>query len=426
MQLRGLTVRLYPTSEQEVLMNKTFGCCRQIYNLHLNERNEYWKQYSQVPKEERPVLKPTSEKEWKEKFEYMKEVSSTALQQSRKDCDKAFDNWFKSSKGMIGGKFKHPKFKTKKSNIFSYREVMITENCFDFDHRTLNIPKLKKVKFKLRSLPKNFIIKSVKNITVKKTPSGKYFASLCCEVEYTESRYRHENQMSAIGLDWSPKMLFVTDLGKTGCDYGYVAFKQKSAKKLHKLQKQMMKKQKDGKNRNKARIKVARLEEHIANQRKDFQEKLALELLKTYEIIGLEDLDLKGIAKFLRNSKNINDSAWGNFVSILEKKAPMFNSIVIKAERWFASSKFCSECGHKYKNLKLSDREWTCPECGSHHVRDINAAINLKNNALSTLGSRGFQACGDSCQCSDMTDQTTSMKQEQQIVKSVKNGNHLQ
>ena len=302
---------------------------------------------------------------------------------------------------------------------------MISENCFDFDHRTLNIPKLKKVKFKLRSLPKNFIIKSVKNIIVKKTPSGKYFASLCCEVEYKESTYRHENQMSAIGLDWSPKMLFVTDSGKTGCDYGYVAFKQKSAKKLHKLQKQMMKKQQDSKNRNKARIKVARLEEHIANQRKDYQEKLTLELLKSYEIIGLEDLDLKGIAKFLRNAKNINDSAWGNFVSILEKKAPLFNSVVIKADRWFASSKICSKCGHKYENLKLSDREWTCPDCRSHHVRDINAAINLKNNALSTLGSRGFQACGDSCQCLNSS-QTTSTKQERQTAKYVKNGNHLQ
>ena len=219
-------------------------------------------------------------------------------------------------------------------------------------------------------------------------------------------------------------MLFVSDSGKTGCDYGYVAFKQKSAKKLHKLQKQMMKKQKDSKNRNKARIKVARLEEHIANQRKDFQEKLALELLKSYKIIGLEDLDLKGIAKFLRNAKNINDSAWSQFVLILEKKAPMFNSAVIKSDRWFASSKICSECGHKYENLKLNDREWTCSECGTRHIRDINAAINLKNNALSTLGSRGFQACGDSCQCSDSSDQTTSMKQEQMAVKSFKNGNH--
>lgn len=187
-----------------------------------------------------------------------------------------------------------------------------------------------------------------------------------------------------------------------------------------------MKKQKDSRNRNKARIKVARLEEHIANQRKDFQEKLTLELVKRYEIIGLEDLNLKGIARFLKNAKNINDSAWGNFVSILEKKAPMFNSVVIKADRYFASSQICSKCGHRHSNLKLSDRKWTCSECGIEHVRDINAAINLKNNALSTLGSRGFQACGDSCQCSDSTDQTTSMKQEQSTVKLIKNGNHLQ
>lgn len=424
MHLAGLTVRLYPTEQQEVLMNKTFGCCRQIYNLHLNERNEYWKQYSEVPKEDRPILKPTTEKQWKEKFEYMKEVSSSALQQSRIDCDKAFDNWFKSSKGMIGGQFKHPKFKTKKSNRFSYREIMISENCFDFEHRTLNIPKLKKVKFKLRSLPKNFIIKSIKNITVKKTPSGKYFASLCCEVEYRESKYRHENQMSAIGLDWSPKTMFVSSDGKTGCDYNYVAFKQKSAKKLHLLQKQMMKKQKDSKNRDKARIKVARLEEHIANQRKDFQEKLALELVKQYQVIGLEDLDLKSISKFLRNAKNINDTGWRSFVSTLERKAPRFNSVIIKADKWFASSKTCSHCGHINHNLKLSDRIWTCSECGVNHNRDVNAAINLKNNALSTLGSRGIQACGESRQCL-ISSQTTSMKQECFGVNQNQNGNHL-
>ena len=425
MQLRGLTIRLYPTTEQEVLMNKTFGCCRQIYNLHLNERNEYWKKYSETPKEHRSTLKPTTEKEWKQKFEYMKEVSSTALQQSRKDCDQAFDNWFKSSKGMIGGKFKHPRFKSRKSNDYSYREVMIPENCFDFIHRTLNIPKLKKVKFKLRSLPKNFQIKAVKNITVKKTPSGKYFASLCCEVDYVESTYRHENQMSTVGLDWSPKTLFVADDGKTGCDYNYAAFKQASSKKLHMLQKKMMKKQKDSKNRNKVRVKVARLEEHIANQRKDFQEKLALRLVKQYQVIGIEDLDLKGIARFLRNAKNINDTSWNSFVLKLERKAAIYNSVVIKADRWFVSSKTCSECGYVKHDLKLNDREWTCPECGANHVRDVNAAVNLKKNALSTLGSRGTEACGESRQCLDFS-QTTSMKQEYQAVRPGENGNHLQ
>ena len=302
---------------------------------------------------------------------------------------------------------------------------MISNNCFDFDHRTLNIPKLKKVKFKLRSLPKNFIIKSVKNITVKKTPSGKYFASLCCEVEYTESRHRHENQMSAIGLDWSPKTMFVADDGKTGRNYNYVAFKQASSKKLHVLQKKMMKKQKGSKNRDKARVKIARLEEHIANQRKDFQEKLALQLVKQYQVIGIEDLDLNGIAKFLRNAKNINDTGWNSFVLKLERKAAQFNSVVIKADRWFASSKICYKCGYVKHDLKLNDRNWTCPECGTNHIRDINAAINLKKNALSTLGSRGTKACGESCQCLHVS-QTTSIKQECLVVRPSQNGNHLQ
>ena len=178
-------------------------------------------------------------------------------------------------------------------------------------------------------------------------------------------------------------------------------------------------------NYEKQRVRVAKIQEHIANQRKDFQEKLALKLVKQYQVIGLEDLDLKGIAKFLRNAKNINDTGWRNFVSMLEKKAPMFNSVVIKADRWFASSKTCSECGHVNYNLKLSDRSWTCPECGTNHVRDVNAAINLKNNALSTLGSRGFQACGESCQCLNSS-QTTSMKQECLAARPGRNGNHLQ
>lgn len=219
--------------------------------------------------------------------------------------------------------------------------------------------------------------------------------------------------------------MFVADDGKTGCDYNYAAFKQASSKKLHMLQKKMMKKQKDSKNRNKARVKVARLEEHIANQRKDFQEKLALRLIKQYQVIGIEDLDLKGIARFLRNAKNINDTSWNGFVLKLERKAAVCNSVVIKADRWFASSKTCSECGYVKHDLKLNDREWTCPECGANHVRDVNAAVNLKKNALSTLGSRGTEACGESRQCLDFS-QTTPMKQECQAARLGENGNHLQ
>lgn len=133
---------------------------------------------------------------------------------------------------------------------------------------------------------------------------------------------------------------------------------------------------------------------------------------------------MKGIAKFLRNAKNINDTSWNSFVSKLEKAAARFNSAVIKADRWFASSKTCSKCGYVKHDLKLNDREWTCPECGASHVRDVNAAVNLKKNALSTLGSREAEACGESCQCLHVS-QTASMKQECLAVKLSENGNHL-
>ena len=355
----------------------------------------------------------------------MKEVSAAALQQSRRDCDQAFDNWFRSLK-KPGSDIRHPRFKSKKSHDFSYREVALSDGCFDFDHRMLNVPKLKKVRFRLRRLPKNFVIKSVRSITVRKTPSGKYFASLCCEAECPEPVARRESQMPAIGLDWSPKDMFVADDGKTGRDYAYVAFKQASAKKLHMLQRRMQKKQKDSRNRNKARIKVARLEERIANRRKDFQEKLALELVRKYRAIGVEDLDLKGISRFLRNARNAADTGWGSFVMALERKAPRFNSAVVKADRWFPSSKTCSRCGHVNGALKLSDRNWTCPHCGTSHARDVNAAVNLRNYALSTLGSRGIEACGDSSLYPAPAGQAASAKQECRSARTGGNGSHLQ
>jgi putative transposase len=280
---------------------------------------------------------------------------------------------------MIGGKFKHPRFKNKKSNNFSYREVMISENCFDFDHRTLNIPKLKKVKFKLRLLPKNFIIKSVKNITVKKTPSGKYFASLCCEVEYSESTYRHENQMSAIGLDWSPKTLFVADDGKTGCDYNYVTFKQKSSKKLHMLQKRMMKKQKGSKNRDKARVKVARLEEYIANQRKDFLHKKSNEMTNQHDLICTEDLNMKSISnKGFHNGKATMDNGYGMFANMMKYKQQRKGHYFIKIDKFYPSSQLCSCCNHR-QPMPLYVRTYKCPNCGMVMNRDENAAVNIRN-----------------------------------------------
>lgn len=155
------------------------------------------------------------------------------------------------------------------------------------------------------------------------------------------------------------------------------------------------------------------------------QEKLSLKLVRDYEVIGIEDLDIKNISKLLRNAKNINDTSWSNFTSLLERKAVKYDCIVMKADRWFPSSQICSKCGYRNKDLKLNQRVWTCPECGASHVRDVNAAVNLRDNALSTLGSRGIQVCGDSepLVCKD---QAQSTKQKGLEAIQAKNGNHLQ
>ena len=180
-------------------------------------------------------------------------------------------------------------------------------------------------------------------------------------------------------MDFSPSEMYINSDGKSGKDFGYVAQKQAHHKQLQKLSRRLAKKQKGSNNRNKARIKLARLEEHIANSRKDWIEKESLRLVKTYEKIVVEDLNLKGISKFLRNAKNMNDTSWSTFVTRLQAKGKDYDCKIIKADRYFPSSQLCSKCGFQYKGLKLSEREWTCCNCGTHHIRDVNAAINLKN-----------------------------------------------
>lgn len=224
-------------------------------------------------------------------------------------------------------------------------------------------------------------------MTISKSCSGNYYVSILFEI--SPCIYRVENRKEVIGLDFSPSEMYISSENQTGKDFRYIAQKQAHSKKLRKLQrrftrKQMLKQENSpikisSKNREKARIKLARLEEHIANSRKDWIEKETLRLVKSYDKVVVEDLNLIGISKFLRNAKNMNDASWGTFVLRLQAKGKDYNCNVIKANRYFPSSQLCSKCGFQYKGLKLSEREWTCCNCGTHHIRDVNAAINLKN-----------------------------------------------
>ena len=397
-QHKSLKLRIYPTEEQSQLINQTFGCCRKLYNEHLQERNEFYiDNILPIPKEKRELkskdvyknFKPKTEKEWKVIYPFLSEVSSTSLQQARMDCDNAFVNFFKSNNGSRKGKSGFPKFKSKKDNRQSYREPNVNENCkIFFENRIVKIPKIGKVIFKDRAFPKWWSqVEKLCSMTISKSCSGNYYVSILFEI--SPCNYKVENRKEAIGLDFSPSEMYVSSENQTGKDFGYVAQKQAHSKQLRKLQRRLVRKQflKDpnspkklpSKNREKARIKLARLEEHIANCRRDWIEKESLRLVKSYDKVVVEDLNLKGISKFLRNAKNMNDTSWRTFVSRLQAKGKDYNCKVIKADRYFPSSQLCSKCGFQYKGLKLSEREWTCYNCGTHHIRDVNAAINLRN-----------------------------------------------
>ena len=265
---------------------------------------------------------------------------------------------------------------------------MIAQDALNFFSKYVKIPKLGKVPFSHDSLPKWYFNRiKLCNITVEKSCSNKYYAVLLYEIK--GQSYKTENRKEAIGLDFSPSEMYVDSNGLNGKDFGYIAQKQKNTKKLKKLQrafarKQMVKQENSprkvsSKNREKARIKLARFEEHIAFCRKDWIEKESLRLVRSYNKVVVEDLNLKGISKFLRNAKNMNDTSWATFVARLEAKGKDYNCNVIKADRYFPSSQLCSKCGFQYHDLKLLEREWTCSCCGAHHIRDVNAAINLKN-----------------------------------------------
>lgn len=402
-QHRALKLRIYPNPEQTLLINKTFGCCRQIYNNRLFEKNQF---YETVIKPESDKSKQkelwknahlSTEKEMGEKFPYLKDVSAQALQQARIDSERAFKNFFDSIKGRrSGSKVGKPKFKSKKSNNFSYRECNPSDTALNWEKRKVKIPKLGEVKFRHSGNKKgklDFFLKpgaNLKSITVRKNPAGEYYAVLLFEREYVHKAKSFDgSENQAIGFDFSPADFYIDSNGKSGKDFGYVAQKQKNLKKLTKLQRRLARKQKGSANREKARIKVAKMEHYIADCRKDWLEKESLRLVQQYQLIGIEDLNLKGMMKFSRNAKNYGDASWGSFISKLQWKSSKNenNCQVIKADRFFASSQICHCCGYKNPITKnLSIRSWICPNCGAEHIRDVNAALNLKQNAIRNVG----------------------------------------
>lgn len=349
--------RIYPNKKQKELLAKTFGCCRFVYNHFLNKRIETYQieqktlTYNQCSSE---LTKLKSELEW------LKEPDKCSLQNALKDMDKAYKNFFRNNAGF-------PKYKSKKTHCFSYRTNAINGNIA-YCEKHIKLPKLGMAKTRTKLIPQGRIL----NATISQEPSGKYYVSLCCtDVEIP----KHEKTGNEIGIDLGIKSFAVTSSGDSIPNPKYL---QKSLNKLARLQRELSRKTRGGSNWNKARIKVARLQEHIANQRADFLQKLSTKLIRENDVICIEDLQVKNMIQNHKLARCIADVSWSEFIRQLQYKAEWYGKTIIKVDNWYASSQICSCCGAQFPITKdLSVREWICPNCHTSLDRDENAARNI-------------------------------------------------
>ena len=374
---KGIRARLYPTEEQEVLINKTIGCCRFVHNQTLSDCKQSYEQTQHFPVKNERI---TNLVQLKDEFEFLKEVDSAALQQSVRDFSVSLDNFYKNR-----SYFGFPKFKFKHSLKQSYRTPYNGGNADVLDNKHIKLPKLGRVKTKRFDMPEVY---KIFNITVEKTATGKYYASICIETEVQPLPKTGKQ----VGFDLGLKDLLIGSDGTRHERPKFTyAFKDKLTQEQRKLSKMRTKLERDNanldecKNYQKQKHKVAKLHEHITNCAKDFNHKLSIELVRNYDFIAMEDLNVEGMKQNHKLAYSISDVRWSQLLSFIQYKCQWYEKEFRQVDRFYASSKICSECGAYHKDIvnSLSVREWTCPDCGTHHDRDVNAAKNILIQALS-------------------------------------------
>lgn len=360
---KNFKVIIYPNQKQQTLINKTFGYTRFVYNFMLNLREKLYCNFK-INLNYYDFSKILTELK-KHKL-WLTEVDKNPLQQCLKDLDIVFRKYFNGAG--------YPNFKSKRGKN-SYRTTGRIQ--LDQENKKIRIPKVGWIKFRDKT---NFSgLTKINNITISKTSSGKYFANISAEVDIKALA----KTKKSCGIDLGLKDFCILN---DGTKFENPRFLVNNERRLKLLQKSLSRKVYGSKNYEKARIKLAKFHEHIANCRKDYLHKISIFLVRNYDIICAETLQVKNMLKDHKLAKAISDVSWYEFCRQLEYKCLWYNKKFVQINTYFASSQTCSDCGFKNSNIKNLDvREWTCPECGCHHDRDINAAINILNQGLTLL-----------------------------------------
>lgn len=374
--LKAYKFRLYPNAEQEIMLTKTFGCVRFVWNQRVAQFLDW--------KADEPVKKEPTIKEMKEEFPWLAEVPYNALDQKCQDWVQTKRQYFSKTRKKKLGK---PSFK-KRGNRESFR-MMVSTGAVKFKDDGIHASKLGKLKLKGFEL-NNLALDTCKSITISKNPSGKYFVSILVreEVELKERTGK------AIGIDLGLKDLFILS---NGTSISNPKWFRNSQAKLKKAQKHLSRKQKGSARYNKQRVKVAKIHEKIANQRNWFLHNVSKLLIDSYDEIIVEDLAVSNMVKNSKLAKSISDAGWTSFVNMLNYKSNWCGRTFHKIDRFYPSSKTCSCCNHKLdkSEMTLATRHWTCPSCNTHHDRDLNAAINIANKGLNDLYELSSEECSD-------------------------------